>query len=154
MATESSLFHRLSTLTADLSWSCHINKICKKAKRHLGLIHRRFHQAPPQVRAKLYRSAVLPQLDYCSAVWDPHHQSDIQTIESVQKFAGRVATRQWKEDYQTILSQLNWEKLAARRTSHKLKLCYKIVNNLSIIPPSTFTPHPNPLPRHPHSHVI
>ena len=92
------------SISSDLSWSGHIGKLCKKAKQHLGLIHRRFHQAPSHVRAKLYRSAVLPNLECCGAVWDPHHQCDIQALENVQKFASRVTTRQWKDDYRTLLT--------------------------------------------------
>ena len=35
------------TLSSNLSWSDHINSVCKTAKRHLGLVHRKLHQASP-----------------------------------------------------------------------------------------------------------
>ena len=133
------------TICSSLSWSEHITSTCKKAKLHLGYINRRFSQSSQHVRAQLYWSAVLPKLDYCGSVWDPHHQSDISALEGVQKFAARITTQQWKADYPTLTSTLNWEPLSLRRKVQKLKVCFNILNNLSIIPPDTFIPHPHPV---------
>ena len=79
------------TISADLTWSQHIAQTCRKAKQHLGLIHRKLYQSPGQIRHQIYRTAVLPKLEYCASVWDSHHLKDIHvnTIENVQKFAGR-----------------------------------------------------------------
>ena len=96
------------TINHDLKWSSHIKNTCKKAKQHLGFIHRRFHQSPPQIR-----NQVLPKLDYCSTVWDPHSSTDINRMENVQKFAGKVITKQWKADYPTLLATpVNMEKIS------------------------------------------
>ena len=72
------------TLSNNLSWSEHINNICLRSKRQLGLIHRHFNAAPRVARERLYVSTVLPYLDYCSSVWDPHHQKNIAKLNSVQ----------------------------------------------------------------------
>ena len=98
-----------------------------------------------RVRAQLYKSAVLPKLDYCCAVWAPHLRSDISALENVQKFAARVTTRQWKLDYESLMSNLEWKPLTLRRDIVKLKVCYNIINNLSIIPPDNFIRHPHPV---------
>ena len=79
------------------------------------------------------------------------HATDISALEQVQKFAGRIVTKQWKSDYTTLLSTLRWQTLSSRRKCQKLKICYNILNGLSIIHPTAFTPHPRPSPRHPHS---
>ena len=81
-----------------------IHNTCKKTKQHLDFIHRKFHQSPPQIRNKIYRTAVLPKLDYCGAVWDPHHHTD---MESVQKCAGKIVTKQWRAEYPDLLASLN-----------------------------------------------
>ena len=93
-------------LRSDLKWSSHIEETSKKAKQHLGLIHRTLHQAPPRVRCQIYRSVTIPRLDYCGAVWDPHLSKDIQALENVHKFAARVITHQWKDSYPDLLKQL------------------------------------------------
>ena len=94
-------------LSSNLTWSKHINTICKTAKCHLGLIHRKLHQASPQARHTIYRSTILPKLDYCCSVWDPHHSNDIAALDRVQRFAGRVITHQCQSDNSTLLNSLN-----------------------------------------------
>jgi len=60
---------------------------------------------------------------------------------------GRVITQRWSGDYNSLCQSLNL-KLTTRRRIQKLKLCYKIVNNLSSIPASTFIPRPSPQLHH------
>ena len=142
------------TLSSSLTWSDHVKSICKIAKRQLGIIHRKLHHAPPEVRCQIINSTILPKLDYCCAVWDPHHKQDILSLDSVQKFAGRIVTHNWHDNLSTIQSRLNWLPLKIRRRSIKLKLTYNIINNLSCLPPSTFIPHPSPSLRHLHDQIL
>ena len=141
-------------LRSDLKWSSHIEATSKKAKQHLGLIHRTLHQAPPRVRYQVYRSVTLPKLDYCGAVWDPYLSKDINSLDSVHKFAARVVTNKWKENYADLLNSLQWNTLKTRQTLQKLKLCYRIVNNQSILPANTFLPHPYPNSRTHHTKAL
>ena len=142
------------TLSADLSWSKHIQSVCKSAKHHLGLIHHQLHKVPSKVRHQIYRSCIIPKLDYCCAVWDPHLQKDKHALDNVQKFAGRVVTQMWCRDLSSLQSDLNWQPLELRRCMIKLKVCFNIINNLSCIPPTTFRPHPSPSPRYPHTRIF
>ena len=64
-------------ISSNLTWSKHIEAICKKEKKQLGLLHRKLHESPSTIRHKIYCPAILPKLDYCSAVWAPHHSTDI-----------------------------------------------------------------------------
>ena len=97
------------TISADLTWSRHIAQTCRKAKQHLGLVHRKLYQSPGQICHQIYRAAVLPKLKYCASVVDPHHLKDTNAIGSVQKFAGRIITHEWKSDYNSLCSKLNWQ---------------------------------------------
>ena len=142
------------TNSSNLTWSEHIKSTCKKAKKQLGFIHHYLSQSPPNVRHQIYRATVLPKLEYCCAVWDPHYVSDIDALENLQKFAGCVITRQWHSDYHILCSTLNWQPLSVRRKLQKVKVCYNIVNDRSIIPSSTFSLHPHPSPCHPHSQIL
>ncbi len=52
-------------LSADLSWSSHIENICSKAKRILGLLYRRFYKnSDEKTLHQLYLSLVRPHLEY------------------------------------------------------------------------------------------
>ena len=89
-------------------------------------------------------------MDYCSCVWDPYQTTYINMIEGVQKFAARLATKQWNTSYNDLLAQLGWPLLSTQRKQQKLFLCHRILSGYSIIPPSSFTPHPSPTLRHSH----
>ncbi len=81
-------------------------------------------------------------------------QSDIDKLESVQKFTGKIVTKQWKAEYPNLLAYLNWQSLSSRRRNQKLKVCFSILINLSIISPNVFAPYPHPSPRHPHNQTL
>ena len=119
------------------------------------MIHRKFHQSSPQVRSKLYSSVILPKLEYCCSVWDPHQRKCMYKLDSVQRCACRVTTKDWSTDHETLSDRLNWLPLRTRRTHQKLILSYKIMNNMSSIPSScTLHTPPFTLPRLPHNRPI
>ena len=99
----------------------------------------------PEVRQKIVNTTILPKIEYCAAVWDPHLKQDIATLDSVQKFAGRMITGEWSLGIEELRSTLNWKSLKIRRRVMKLKIAYNI-NNLSRLSPLEFTNHPSPSP--------
>ena len=80
------------TVTSNLSWSAHIDNTCVKARKQLGLLYRHFHLVGRKALSRLYKSTVLPLLDYGACVWDPHKVTKIQKLEAVQRFAAKLAT--------------------------------------------------------------
>ena len=96
---------------SNLSWSEHINSVCKTAKVHLGHVHRKLHQASPQVCHAIYCSTILLKLDYCCAVWDPRYSTDKTALNQVQRFASKVITHKWHANHSTLLNSLNWQPL-------------------------------------------
>ena len=138
-------------ITDNLCWSSHIESTCLKAKKQLGLIHRHFHQAPRVACERLYKLMVLPHLDYCACVWDPHQAKYKEKLNSVQAFASKVILQNWTAPQQQRLSILKWPCLEDRHKVQKLIVCSKIISGRSCIPPSTFSQHPYPSLRHSHS---
>ena len=56
------------TISSDLSWNVHISGVCSRARRALGFVYRCFGRgAEPRVLEHLYKSMVLPILDYTAA---------------------------------------------------------------------------------------
>ena len=140
------------SVSSNLSWTAHIDSVCSKAKRQVGLFHRHFHNMSPSCKDQLYKSLVLPTLDFCSFLWDPNYATHVNKLESVQKFGARFVTRRWSDNYNSLLSHLKWPKLNTRRKKQKLLLRNRILNNCSI--PSLFTPHPSPHLRHNHPFAL
>ena len=101
--------------TSDLSWSRHIEGVCTKAKKILGLLYRRFYQhADQQTLRQLYISIVRPHMEYAAPVWDPHLRKDQDLLESTQKFACKVMTKTWDRGYDELLNMTNLPSLTDR----------------------------------------
>jgi len=71
--------------------------ICSKARKILGLLHRRFNNNAPRTPFQLYTSLVhaatliMPWL----AIWSPHLKKDKVALENIQKSVCRMVTRAW-----------------------------------------------------------
>ena len=69
-----------------------------------------------------YKQLILPVLQYCSTIWDPHQHYLIHKLEMVQHQAAHfVLNRPWKrknrDSITELLQQLNWSTL--RNTTEK-----------------------------------
>ena len=142
------------TVTSTLSWSQHIKDTTKTAKRQIGLLHRSLNQATPQARLAIYKSTIVPKLEYCASVWDPHQTTLIEELEKTQRFATKVISKNWNSDTITLQANLKLQSLKVRRSKQRLKNCFNIINGYSCIPPNLFTPHPSPSPRNSHNQII
>ena len=123
------------TLTSDLSWSTHISNSCNKTRGLIGLLYRRFHQcANPPSLLRLYRSFIRPHLE--SSL-----QGEIDTLESVQKYALRICLKSWDSNYAELLAAADLPSLQKRCIPITVCHLYKIVNSLTDFPaPPVFPP--------------
>ena len=110
-------------ISSDLSWSQHIERICSKARKIIGMLYRCYYQyADSSTLLKLYTSLVQPHVEYAAPVWDPSTVQDIQHLESVQNFALRVSSKQWDLGYSELLDTCNLPTLENQRLY--MKLCH------------------------------
>ena len=77
---------------SNISWTSHIDPVVGNANRSLGYIRRNIKSKNQEVRESAYNTLVRPQLEYASAVWDPHTKDHISKIEMVQRRAARWTT--------------------------------------------------------------
>ena len=123
-------------ISSDLSWDSHINRSTTKANQTLGFLRRNIKVKSEQLKSMAYKTLIRPQLEYCSEVWAPYTQNQIDQIESVQRRSARWA----KDDFQRtssvteMLHSLGWRRLDLRRIDSRLSMMYKITNNLVAIP--------------------
>ena len=103
-------------LSNDLSWSEHIKYLCSKARKILGLIYRRFYQfSSSESLLQMYISLVRPNVEYASQVWSPYRIGEVNSIESVQKFALRMCAKNWNAGYEQLLELFSLPDLQQRR---------------------------------------
>ncbi len=62
-----------------------------------------------------FTGAVLPKLEYCITVWDPHQSTLTKKLENTQSFACKIITKERKSDYNyfyiIILNKLQFKLL-------------------------------------------
>ena len=79
----------------------------------------------------IYKSLVLPHLDYCSAVWGCIVNGLSQKLEKLQNRAASIITgSSWDARSAPILHALKWNSLADRRAKQLKSFMFKTVNNL------------------------
>ena len=139
-------------ISDDLTWRKHIESVCCKARRLLGYMYRTFSPfCELSVLLSLYKSQVVPILDYACVVWDPHLKKDRLLLDSVQLFAMRMATHSWQEAPQALSSQCQLPPLSFRRSYFKLLYSFKFLNGFLHCPPGFFNLCCNPNLRISHS---
>lgn len=79
------------TITSNLSWSSHINKICSKAKTMMYLLSKCFERPSPAVAKKMFITYIRPHLEFAGPVWCAELVRDANLLESVQRAATRLA---------------------------------------------------------------
>ena len=105
-------------------------KVAKKANQVLGLIYRTFTCKSKKIITQLYKSLVRPHMDYCSPVWRPYLQKDINMLEKVQRRATRMVEGYRGLDYFSRLKGMKLTTLETRRLRADLLEVFKIVNGL------------------------
>ena len=105
-------------VTERLSWNDHISNICKKARKLIGMLYRQFYAWADKSSLKtIYLTSIRPHLEYACQLWDPQTASQIQSLESVQKFACKVhvCLKRWDMSYTDMLIELDLPPLKLRR---------------------------------------
>ena len=130
------------TLTEDLKWGPHIQKITKKANSTMAFLRRNLKMCPRTCRKSACISLAISILDYGAIIWDPYYIKDIDKLERIKRQAARFIT----EDYKTrekgcitkMLADLELLSLKERRSMNRL-IFYKVVEGLvPPIPPEDF----------------
>ena len=94
-------------VTSKLSWYDHIQQICTKARRLVGMLYRQFYcWADTTTLLTLYIACIRPHLEYACTLWDPYTCKETHMIESVQKFACKVCLKCWDLNYDAMLHLL------------------------------------------------
>jgi Reverse transcriptase (RNA-dependent DNA polymerase) len=91
-----------------LNWSEHINYICIKVSRGLGIIKRLKPIFPPNILTTLYHTLIYPYLNYCCIVWGSAYSNTLNDIEILQNRAVRIITNSpYRSSACPLFKQLN-----------------------------------------------
>ena len=72
------------TISDNLKFNTHIDKICKNTNSEIGRARRSFHCRKPEFLSDLYMTYIRPRMEYGTQVWNPIHATLIDKLEKVQ----------------------------------------------------------------------
>jgi len=120
------------TITNDLKWAVHCQKVAVKAGRTLGMLRRTLSPCNREVKTQAYLSLVRPQLEYACESWNPNTKADINRLENIQRQAARFVFKDFRRTTHVspLVESLSWDPLHTRRLYYQSAMFYKIHNQL------------------------
>lgn len=132
------------TITHNLEWHDHIVNTIVKAERRIHMMKSVKSILPRGTLSNLYKTMVLPIIEYCDVIYDNCSLNLAMALEQVQRRAALVCTGAYRHtSNDLLLADLGWQPLRVRRQIHKLTLWFKIVNLFT--PPYMRTLIPQPV---------
>ena len=85
------------------------------------------HSLPRSGLSSLYKTMILPILEYCDIIYDNCTVRESAAFEQVQGRAALVCTVAYKHTHtDLLLAELGWLPLKERRDNHKLCTLFKM----------------------------
>ena len=117
-------------MATDASFKSHIRNIAVTANMKCGWILRTFKSRDQNLMITLWKSLVLPILDYCCQLWSPGKVGQIQTLENVQlaylrKISGIAHLNYWEQ-----LKYLGLYSLQRRRERYISLYLWKVLEGI------------------------
>ena len=120
------------TIHDRLSWSNHVDEICRNVSSAIGALKRIRHFISANTALQIYNALILPHFDYCSPVWDCLSGQLSDKLQKLQHSAARVITKlPFDTNSNFLLDTLKWEKLSLRRKKQKALIMYKTIHDLA-----------------------
>ena len=88
----------------DLNFSQHISEVCIKTSKMIGVLQRLKNLIPMNAKLRIYKTAVLPHLTYCSLVWHFCRASDRNKLERINERGLRTVFKDRVSPYGDLLT--------------------------------------------------
>ena len=113
-------------LDESLSWNAHVNYLISKVSKRIGILGRTRRSISMHTAGIIYRSFILPVLDYCDTIWNCCGCTNADNIEKLQRRAARIIMQTNSSD--EALAHLKYDTLGLRREIRALNLVKKCLN--------------------------
>ena len=117
-----------------LSWYKHIEKLHVQVMGKLSILRRLSKFLPKQMLEKIFKTTILPCIDYADTVWGTCSEKGMKMAQRLQNFAARIITGNY--DYinfrgEDLVRQLKWQTIKERRIFHTAILMFKCTRGLA-----------------------
>ena len=116
--------------TSNYNFKEQIDNVIEKGKQMSSWIFRTFNSRNQFEMLTLYKSLVLPKIEYCSILWNPTKIHDIQRIEQLQWSFIKKIRRDPKANYWECLNKFKIYSLQRRRERYIIIYVWKILEKL------------------------
>ena len=110
----------------NLTWSQHIDKICKKITSNLWLLSRIKDYLSRDHRVQFYKTYIQPHIDYCNVIWGGTSQINLNRIFRLQKRACKIILDYNVNDIMESMQDLKILNVFDRLYLRKAKFMYRV----------------------------
>ena len=114
----------------DLNFSQQISEVCTKTSKMIDVLQRLKNLISTNSKLRIYKTAVLPHLTYCSLVWHFCRASDRNNLEIFNKRGLRIVFRDRVSPYSDLLTHAGMTSLYNMRLQDIAIFMFKIRNRL------------------------
>ena len=119
-------------LDSNLSWSAHVDYMCKNVSKRTGIIKRMKHFLPNQTIVMLSNALVIPHFDYGSTVWSNFSAEFHNKLQVLHNNLARIIlSADIRTPTNDMMDILKWVKLDKRWHNHLTLIVFKCLRNLS-----------------------
>jgi hypothetical protein len=120
-------------LNEELNFNEHIDMVCKKLSKRIGLLRSIRHCLPLKERIQFYNAIIKPIFTYGGLIWSSTSKENLRRVFKLQKRAARVilGTRIREERTVTLFNKLNWLAFDDELKLNTCCLIFKIMNGLA-----------------------
>ena len=121
------------TIDPSPTWNNHINELCTKLGKRLGILHRLSIILPKNSLQPIYFSLVQSVIDYGITIWGRTTENNLQKIQRFQNRAVRICSGYYNYTIssRTLIKQLSWFTVKQRCDYLTGILMYKCVNHIA-----------------------
>ena len=114
-----------------LTWKCHIDHVCKKISKGIGILTKARKYLNKRTLQQLYYTFIYPYLSYCNHVWGNTYSTYLKRLTLLQKRALRIITFSGFREHTDVLFQ-NLKILKIREINKHLlgQFVYKYSENM------------------------
>ena len=120
------------TIDENLTWSEHIDRLCKNIASGIGAIKRTRTLFPHRTLQLIFNSLLHPHFDYCSTVWGNCGKTLATKLQKLHKRAARVLTFSgYDTSADNLFKDLGWKNMELQRQIGEAVMVYKSLNGLA-----------------------
>ena len=114
----------------DLYYRAHFENISRNSHFLCKQYRKSFTSKNTEFLLFLYKTYVLPKIEYASNVWSPYYKKDVDLIENIQRKYTKFLPGMFHLSYTDRLTRLKLQTLEERRIYLDMILLYKIIHGL------------------------